>query len=149
MSGCGVPCSCAWVRLSPVCSLDLSTCRLVANALVALPHLASCWICCRFPSLRSLNLSTCRLAADGQLQGLGALQLTSLSLARCEALTCAGLQHVGMLPTLAELDLEGCCRVSAFLASSGKNSKAFWEEVLLRELHKGTARLLLCLSLKV
>ncbi len=73
-----------------------------------------CWIWCRFPALRSLDLSTCRLAADGQLQGLGALQLTSLSLARCEALTCAGLQHVGMLRTLAELDLEGCCRVSAF-----------------------------------
>ena len=94
--------------------LHLSTCRLVANALVALPRMTNCWIWRRFPALRSLDLSTCRLAADGQLQGLGALQLTSLSLARCEALTCVGLQHVGMLPRLAELDLEGCCRVSAF-----------------------------------
>ena len=91
---------------------DLSTGRLIANALGAQPRVTSCWFWCRFPALRSLDLSTCRLAADRQLQGLGALQLTSLSLARCEALTCAGLQHVGMLPTLAELDLEGCCRVS-------------------------------------
>lgn len=89
--------------------LGLSQCDLITNeGLKALEHLQR---------LQEISLGWCRQVSDAGIQTLTAQpgrssNLQILRLARCP-ITDEGVQYLGGLAALEELDLNGCCRISS------------------------------------